>query len=522
MLHYSIDNEIAMNFYQAYRQLPEKSPAAVQALALPYLPLTEKYPMEERTVLYLRGFAAAADETQLTEAENLLVHAYLAAKGALKDEQAAYRAFTECFEGTERLALEGLAKYVLGDRIIPYKIKNRGLHITILSTPAFSMEVDFEDVLIEDGRHPREIRMTHISGEQLTQERQITGKDGSRETVNERLYRITFVNNLTEDPYQARECAFIFRNVRGSIHFYDYFRYYQTEAVLADKLPWHLLLASIQALLEKQQVFGREVLSRTEKAYLPVLSVFYELIYFYLDPASSAGIGRSMISYDEVLTESFSFTQKDLDGICHVLESRKGFTDLTEHMAGADADRPAFYRYWIHYLSIRKSQRLWRYLRRVLRDCAREYPEHMRPVAFRKYVTLVRGECTDFAKRHGFLGSYPDFYRPEEINFLEVSNVYSKMYTYINEKQKATYLSLIESFDEDRYVIHALSGYAILREGDEAGEHTAMDGYFLDGGRRVSHLIGSIAVDEHMTDEAIREGLRRMLEDAAARAMERS
>ena len=66
------------------------------------------------------------------------------------------------FDGEERQALNGLSEYVVGQKEgTPYKIKNRILHVDVLSTPAMSLELDFADVLIEDGRHPREILITH-------------------------------------------------------------------------------------------------------------------------------------------------------------------------------------------------------------------------------------------------------------------------------------------------------------------------------------------------------------------------
>lgn len=53
----------------------------------------------------------------------------MTAKAALRKEQAEYKEFVRMFDGEEQQALNGLSEYVLDRRRIPYKIKNKRLHV---------------------------------------------------------------------------------------------------------------------------------------------------------------------------------------------------------------------------------------------------------------------------------------------------------------------------------------------------------------------------------------------------------
>ena len=165
MLHYSVDNELMSDLYRDYRQMKGAEYAQLHELGEHYLSLIEGYDLEESTIKTLQGLVQFETEEELESVENGIVHGYLTAKAALRKEQAEYKEFVRMFDGEQQQALNGLSEYVVGQKKIPYKIKNRILHVDVLSTPAMSLELDFADVLIEDGRHPRilsKVRMTDI------------------------------------------------------------------------------------------------------------------------------------------------------------------------------------------------------------------------------------------------------------------------------------------------------------------------------------------------------------------------
>ena len=98
-------------------------------------------------------------------------------------------------------------------------------------------------------------------------------------------------------------------------------------------------------------------------------------------------------------------------------------------------------------------------------------------------------------------------------SFLEVSNVYKRMYTYINEKQKAFYVDFIEGVTENSYSITAVAGYVLLKDGENARDYRALNGYFLDGGRRNSHIVGQITINDMMNADQVIELLNTMMQD---------
>ncbi len=512
MLHYSVDNEIMTELYQSYRQIKGAEYPVLHELGSQYLPLLAFYELDERTVFVIQRLSEFKTEEELEELETKLVHGYLTAKADLRKEQAEYKEFVMQFEGEERQALQGLTEYVMGQKKIPYKIKNRCLHIDVLNTPAMSLELDFEDVLIEDGRHPREILMTHLSGESFEKTESVKCEDGHTEDVKRQCYRLNFINGLSEGPYQTKESSFVFSGVKGALHLYNYSSYREPVDVDSDKLPWRLLMHPLKSVLEKAQILGIESLDPDEISVLPVICVFYELIQFYLAPSTVAGIGRSLISFDEEIAQNFAFSQEDIDAVCDYL-SQYGMDELVEWLRKAISDRMMFCRYWIQFASMKKAEPLYKVLQSMLEQCSRYYERHPLPLACRKYHSVARRVLNEYFGRRKWRGEFPSFHRVEPSEFLEVSNVYRKMYTYINEKSKAYYVDFIEAVTEQSYCITAVAGYILLRDGEDAKDYSAVHGYFLDGGRRNSHIVGQITIDNTMNTEQMMELLNAMMRD---------
>ena len=83
------------------------------------------------------------------------------------DKKALFREFVQHFPETEQKVLLSLYTHIVGKKVISYKFKDRTFTIPILRTQAFSMAIAFENVLIENGRHPKEARMLDLRGEAL-------------------------------------------------------------------------------------------------------------------------------------------------------------------------------------------------------------------------------------------------------------------------------------------------------------------------------------------------------------------
>ena len=86
--------------------------------------------------------------------------------------------------------------------------------------------------------------------------------------------------------------------------------------------------------------------------------MFYELIQFYLAPTTEAGIGKSLIRFDEDAAENFAFSQNDLEAACEYL-TPYGLEELTGWLHKAIDERAAFCRYWIQFASMKKAETLY-------------------------------------------------------------------------------------------------------------------------------------------------------------------
>ncbi len=266
--------------------------------------------------------------------------------------------------------------------------------------------------------------------------------------------------------------------------------------------------------MDKARILGVEDLNPTEMAALPFLCVFYELIEFYLETTTQAGIGRNLMHYNEELVRQFAFNQEDLNASAQFLESAGLCDRLTEWLKKADSDRNGFARFWIQYVSMRSGERLYSILMGTLTARAKDYPTQAMPVAYEKHNPSIRRFVNDCFGRCKWYGEFPYFYRSRPCKFLETSNVCGKMYSYINEKEKAFYVDFVEGFDGQTYSLTAIAGYVLLRNDENTQDYQAMSGYFLDDGRRFSHVVGQINMDYRTESREIGEALEAMIADA--------
>lgn len=53
----------------------------------------------------------------------------------------------------------------------------------------------------------------------------------------------------------------------------------------------------------------------------------------------------------------------------------------------------------------------------------------------------------------------------------------------------------------------------MLKDGESARDYRALNGYFLDGGRRNSHIVGQITINDMMNADQVIELLNTMMQD---------
>ena len=121
---------------------------------------------------------------------------------------AKFQQFVQQFHTEEQKVLLAFYRELVGKRSIPYKIKDRNFTVTVQKSQGFSIDIEFQDVLIEDGRHPKEIFMESLRGERLS--------DGR--------YRLSFINGLAAqtEGQVSKESSFSFSALKGGVRLWNY------------------------------------------------------------------------------------------------------------------------------------------------------------------------------------------------------------------------------------------------------------------------------------------------------------
>lgn len=136
-------------------------------------------------------------------------------------EREAFLKFAADFPEDVRKGLTVFCDYVVGQAVIPYKIKNREFIVRVADTAAFSITLVFQDVLIEDGRHPREILMTQVA----------RPKDDAWQRV--------FTSKMHLAPEgPVKESSFYFEHVTAKIELWNYNLSTAPINLQSDKVPW--------------------------------------------------------------------------------------------------------------------------------------------------------------------------------------------------------------------------------------------------------------------------------------------
>ncbi len=508
LLHYDVEYEILSDLFLEYREKKKDGADAIHKLGEKYLSLAQEFALSSGTCDMIRRLSVFINPAELEKIEPRLVHGYLTKKASIKVDLQSYHCFCENFSGDTRFAFEKIPAY-LPYKTIPYTIKNRRLHIDVAENAAFRLGLDLDGILIEDGRHPRQIRMTRMTGERYFETEQERDDDGNVKIIRSPRCRIRFVNGQTDRPYQKNISSFSFEEAQGGVSLYRYASYPVLDPDRMDKLPWRRIFTLLESVTEKRDCLGSRGLNETELYYFPFLKMVKDLLAFYLLPSSISGPAISLVHFDEDAAAALSFDRQQQE-LSVRLAAEAGTGSLEEELQLIDSDRRGFCRFWIWYLSGLSSVSFYNYLMQLLEGCSEGYRPHPLPMAYRKKHMQVRDIFVKLLRADGWEGEFPYFYKERKPRFVEVSSVYSRAYTYLGEKKKGLYLDILTSVKDGIYTVKLLAAQILLQEEEDAGGYRALDGYFADGGRRRYKIGPGCEIRSYMDQDEL-EGLIRNL-----------
>jgi len=401
--------------------------------------------------------------------------------------------FIKFFGEKEQRILKIFNKYVIDKAVIPYKIRSKDFRIEVMSTPAFSAYLIFKNVLIEDGRHPKELLLSNPSGEVI---------DGK--------YRFKFTNLLAREG-TVREGSFIFDGVETAVDLWNYNFNMVDLTQTPDKLPWRLICEPIESLIHKHVMLGADYLNDCEMNHYEVFRFLYKYITLYLSDETVIGFGKSNLRYNSrmVIKRPLDFR---MINAAKTLFDECDMPDLTELSNGDEQGSLQFFEAFIWLITQKDGKAVYDYASRAIDKCSRDYPNinHLLPVYSEHYNTIKNTLNTVFLSRH-WEGSYPHYRKKERPKFIETFNVYERKYTYINEKEKMICVSFIESIVEGELVITVIKGSILLRHKnrEQLLKAKAFDCFFTDGGKRTCKIVDSITIRSDNNQEDIQDSLVR-------------
>ncbi len=413
------------------------------------------------------------------------------------DIDESYLSFVSQLEEEDRGSLLAFYNGLVGtDRVIPYKIRDHRFMVNIETSQGFTYDITFYDVLIEDGRHPKEILMDSLAGEKT--------EDGR--------IRFEFINRNVSgsDTGQAKTSAFSFNGFTSGVSFWKYDVHTLRYENGMQSLPWLYVQETFDAVIKKCRMLGVDTLNASEKELMKISLFLTPYIRLYLRQDTQIGFGKSTVLFD---LDAAAFDFED-----EVSKSAAVFFD-TLHMGRISeyfSEEAVYHKELIRELlytmrSIKGivlynkimdltvqagSGRIGLYENRGSRHLFRE--------SLIKKLNILFGE-------HGYSGVYPNYYKKVVPDFLEVSNVYSKRYAYLNEKSKVLYFDFAENMNKDTYQIIPVVGVIIPKQESEDIEHeNAMTCFFTKSGRRNAEVIYDLKFSEDMNRTAMDMMLRQM------------
>ncbi len=409
------------------------------------------------------------------------------------EKKISFKKFIQHFPDTEQKVLISLYTHIVGKKVIPYKFKDRNFVIPILCTQAFSMSVEFENVLIENGRHPKEVLMLGLQGDVL--------EDGR--------YILRFLNGQTEEGQPPRENAFSFDRVRARVKLWDYQIHQLKFENDMERLPWLLVNDTLAAMEEKAEILGDGFLNEGEQRCLCLYRFLKPYLFCYLDPMTHIGFGKSTVLYDKD-----HFTDMPDGESCKAMAElliSQGYNSLGYQVSKGNVHSREFIQDLFFCMRTVQGERLYQAIQTLIYQGTKHYQglsDYQMNMS--NLRSLVREELNQLFTEYKWRGSFPHYRKAEKPGFIEVSDVYSKKYAYLNEKVKIFYMDFLESMSEDGYAIVPLAGICFPKNVKDKKRLRDMDGIqccFLDGGRRNAQMITDLSITDRMGRKEIEEKL---------------
>ena len=408
----------------------------------------------------------------------------------------AFHQFVQQFHTEEQKVLLAFYRELVGKRKIPYKIKDRNFLVNVQMCQGFAIDIEFQDVLIEDGRHPKEIFMDSLRGERLA--------DGR--------YRLSFMNRLASagEGQVAKEGAFSFASLRGGVRLWNYHVHTIKPGSDSIGLPWNLVYETLEAIEKKCQGLGENYLNVHELEALKIFKFLKPYFQLYLSPTTKIGFGKSTVLYDSdavAWTLDSSQMQQGADFFAGL-----GLRRLSGCFSKNKGNDKELIQELLYTLRSLKGNIIFKTLNHLLEECGRDQQglyECDRDMSnFRSYI---REKLQKIFSEHGWKGSYPSYMAVSQPDFIEVSNIYKRQYAYLNEKKKFIYFDFIESIVDGQYWITPVTGMMLPKNTNiDYRKCTSMDCFFLDGGRRNGAVFGDLSMSEGMTLKELKEKMAQL------------
>ena len=408
----------------------------------------------------------------------------------------AFHQFVQQFNMTEQKVLWAFYRELVGKRKISYKIKERKFKVNVQMSQGFAIDVEFQDVLIEDGRHPKEIFMESLRGERLSNGR----------------YRLTFLNRLgLAEGQEPKESSFSFSAVKGGTRMWDYSVRTNPIKNGTKGMPWNFIYETLSAMDLKRGVLGEAALNDHEVKALQIYDFFCPYLQLYLDPMTKIGFGKSTVLY----TSSAFNAGLEMSAMknASVFFDGLGMKRLSGLFLNGECNDRELIQELLYTMYSIKGNIIYRTLKQLIDACGKEYPglyEYDKEMS--KFHSYIKEKVHKVFEEHGWSGIYPSYMMKVEPNFVEVSNVYKKQYTYLNEKAKFIYFDFVESIVDGELCVTPVTGMILPKNSNiDYRKRTGMECFFFDGGRRNGAVIEDLTVSETMTVNDIRHKIKQLV-----------
>ena len=407
----------------------------------------------------------------------------------------AFHQFVQQFNMEEQRVLWAFYRELVGKRTIPYKIKERKFVVNVQMTQGYVIDVEFDDVLIEDGRHPKEIFMESLRGERL----------------NNGRYRLSFLNRLgLMEGQEPKESAFSFKSFKARMRMWDYKVHTMALNNESKGTPWNFIYETMGAMDLKRSALGESALNVHEVKALQIYDFFCPYLQLYLDPMTKVGFGKSTVLYTSSAFDAGLEMPAMKNGAAFF--DGLGMKRLAALFLNGECNDRELIQELLYTMYSIKGNIIFRTLNQLIEECGKDYPglyEYDQEMT--KFRSYAKEKIQKIFGDHEWSGTYPSYMMKVEPNFVEVSNIYKRQYAYLNEKSKFIYFDFIESVVDGQLRVTPVTGMILPKNSNiDYRKRSSLDCFFFDGGRRNGAVIDDLMISEGMTVNELRYKMKQL------------